>query len=140
MVDRTPNQLIISIQPEMEITLLFHAKEPGVKMQIKPVEMDFTYKESYDEPVPEAYETLLLEALDCDASFFMRADQVEAAWKVVTPILDSWKQGSAPRFPNYKPGSWGPKAAETLMKRDGRSWILLPEENNIQKNTLKKNQ
>ena len=108
MTDRGPNQLIISIQPEMEITLLFHAKAPGVKLQIKPVEMDFTYKESYDEPVPEAYETLLLEALDCDASFFMRADQVEEAWKVVTPILEAWKKETAPRFPNYKPGSWAP--------------------------------
>src|SRR5258706_11407962 len=60
MIDRKPNELIISIQPEMEITLLFHAKAPGVKLQIKPVEMDFTYKESYDYPVPEDYETLLL--------------------------------------------------------------------------------
>lgn len=136
MSDRTPNQLIISIQPEMEITLLFHAKAPGVKMQIKPVEMDFTYKESYDEPVPEAYETLLLEALDCDASFFMRADQVEAAWKVVNPILDAWKKGKG-RLPVYRPASWGPKAAETLITKDGRNWTLLPE-NNIYKTSMKK--
>lgn len=132
-----PNQLIISIQPEMEIALLFHAKEPGVKLQIKPVEMDFTYKESYDAPVPEAYETLLLEALECDASLFMRADQVEAAWKVVTPILEAWKKKSSARFPNYDPGSWGPKAAETLIKQDGHEWILLPE-NGVIKNTIKK--
>jgi glucose-6-phosphate 1-dehydrogenase len=137
MTDRGPNQLIISIQPEMEITLLFHAKAPGVKLQIKPVEMDFTYKESYDEPVPEAYETLLLEALDCDASFFMRADQVEEAWKVVTPILEAWKKEPAQRFPNYKPGSWGPAAADKLIKKDNRNWILLPE-NGVVKNTMKK--
>ncbi len=137
MVDRGPNQLIISIQPEMEITLLFHAKSPGVKLHIEPVEMDFTYKESYDEPVPEAYETLLLEALDCDASFFMRADQVEEAWKVVTPILEAWKKEKAPRFPNYKPGSWGPRAAEELIKSDGRNWVLLPEDG-AQKNKVKK--
>jgi glucose-6-phosphate 1-dehydrogenase len=137
MADPKPNQLIISIQPEMEISLLFHAKEPGVKLQIKPVEMDFTYKESYDAPVPEAYETLLLEALGCDASLFMRADQVEAAWKVVMPIIDAWKKEPATRFPNYPPGSWGPKAAETLIKQDGREWILLPE-NGIIKNKLKK--
>ncbi len=137
MTDPKPNQLIISIQPEMEITLLFHAKEPGVKLQIKPVEMDFTYKESYDIPVPEAYETLLLDALGCDATLFMRADQVEAAWKVVTPILETWKKGSAPRFPNYKPGSWGPKAAERLIQKDGFSWTLLPE-NGMIKNKVKK--
>jgi glucose-6-phosphate 1-dehydrogenase len=137
MADPKPNQLIISIQPEMEITLLFHAKEPGVKLQIKPVEMDFTYKESYNEPVPEAYETLLLEALGCDATLFMRSDQVEAAWKVVTPILDAWKKESHPRFPNYKPGSWGPKAAENLIKRDGYTWTLLPEDG-ILKNKMKR--
>jgi glucose-6-phosphate 1-dehydrogenase len=136
MADPKPNQLIISIQPEMEISLLFHAKEPGVKLQIKPVEMDFTYKESYDAPVPEAYETLLLEALGCDASLFMRADQVEAAWKVVMPIIDAWKKDSSVRFPNYAPGSWGPKAAETLIQQDGRSWTLLPE-NGIFKNRMK---
>jgi glucose-6-phosphate 1-dehydrogenase len=137
MADPKPNQLIISIQPEMEISLLFHAKEPGVKLQIKPVEMDFTYKESYDAPVPEAYETLLLEALGCDASLFMRADQVEAAWQVVMPIIDAWKKEPAARFPNYAPESWGPKAAEALIKEDGREWILLPE-NGIIKNKMKK--
>jgi glucose-6-phosphate 1-dehydrogenase len=137
MADSKPNQLIVSIQPEMEITLLFHAKEPGVKLQIKPVEMDFTYKESYDIPVPEAYETLLLEALECDASLFMRSDQVEAAWKVVTPVIESWRKENDRRFPNYQPGSWGPKGAEALIKKDGREWTLLPE-NGVIKNTMKK--
>jgi glucose-6-phosphate 1-dehydrogenase len=137
MADSRPNQLIISIQPEMEITLLFHAKEPGVKLQIKPVEMDFTYKESYSTAVPEAYETLLLEVLEGDASFFMRADQVEAAWKVVTPILDLWKKESPGRFPNYEAGSWGPNAAEALIRQGGCEWTLLPE-NGIIKNLMKK--
>ncbi len=135
--DPRPNQLIISIQPEMETTMLFHAKEPGVQLHIKPVEMDFTYKESYDAPVPEAYETLLLEVLEGDATLFMRADQVEEAWKVVTPIMDTWKKDSAPRFPNYAPGSWGPKAAETLIQSQGCSWTLLPE-NGVIKNTIRK--
>jgi glucose-6-phosphate 1-dehydrogenase len=137
MSDQRPNQLIISIQPEMETTLLFHAKEPGVKLQIKPVEMDFTYKESYDAPVPEAYETLLLEILEGDAAMFMRADQVEEAWKVVTPIMEAWKKETAPRFPNYEPGSWGPKTGEALIKPQGCSWTLLPE-NGIIKNTIRK--
>jgi glucose-6-phosphate 1-dehydrogenase len=123
--DPRPNQLIISIQPEMEITLLFHAKVPGVEMQIKPVEMDFTYKESYTNDIPEAYETLLLEVLNGDASLFMRADQVEEAWKVVSPILDSWKKQSA-RFPNYPAGSWGPRAAEKMIRQQGCDWTLLP--------------
>jgi glucose-6-phosphate 1-dehydrogenase len=135
--DPRPNQLIVSIQPEMEITLLFHAKEPGVKLHIKPVEMDFTYKESYEDPVPEAYETLLLEVLEGDASFFMRADQVETAWKIVTPILEAWKKEKAPHFPNYVAGSWGPKGAESLIKQDGCTWTLLPEDG-ITKNIMKK--
>jgi glucose-6-phosphate 1-dehydrogenase len=127
MADSRPNQLIISIQPEMETTLLFHAKAPGVRLKITPVEMDFTYKENYDIPVPEAYETLLLEVLEGSASMFMRADQVEEAWKVVTPIMEYWKKGPAPRFPNYEPGTWGPRAAEQLIKPQGCSWTLLPE-------------
>lgn len=123
-----PNQLIISIQPEMEITLLFHAKRPGLKLKISPVEMDFTYGESYEEQAPEAYETLLLDVLEGEATLFMRADQVEAAWQVVTPILRAWKKHSGTRFPNYAAGSWGPAEAEALITRDGFQWIHLPEQ------------
>ena len=125
--DPRPNQLIISLQPEMEITLLFHAKQPGLELKIRPVEMDFTYKESYKESIPEAYETLLLEVLEGDATLFMRADQVEEAWKLVEPILNAWKNGPAPRFPNYQPGSWGPRASMDLIKQQGCEWTELPE-------------
>ncbi len=125
--DRRPNQLIISIQPEMETTLIFQAKEPGVEMKIKPVEMDFTYHENYDIAVPEAYETLLLDVLEGDAALFMRADQVEQAWKVVMPVIDEWAN-TKDKFPNYTAGTWGPKAADDLIKNDGFDWVLLPEE------------
>ena len=121
------NQLIISIQPEMEISLLFHAKQPGLELKISPVEMDFTYKESYLQSVPEAYETLLLDALLGDATLFMRADQVEAAWKVITPILNDWGDARKNKIPIYEPGTWGPKKAEDLIKKDGFSWVLLPQ-------------
>ena len=131
------NQLIISIQPEMEISLLFHAKQPGLELKITPVEMDFTYKESYSESVPEAYETLLLDALLGDATLFMRADQVEAAWSVITPILNSWEEGRKKKVAIYEPGSWGPKAAEELIKSDGFNWVLLPQEH-LKQRTLKK--
>jgi glucose-6-phosphate 1-dehydrogenase len=137
MEDSRPNQLLISLQPEMEITLLFHAKEPGVRLKIKPVEMDFTYKESYTVSVPEAYETLLLEILEGDATLFMRADQVEAAWALVEPILQDWKKRPVPRFPNYEPGSWGPKSAAELIHEQGCTWTRLPETVNI-KNKVKK--
>jgi glucose-6-phosphate 1-dehydrogenase len=132
-----PNQLIISIQPQMEITLLFQAKEPGIQLKITPVEMDFTYMDSYKQAVPEAYETLLLDALRGDATLFMRVDQVEEAWSVITPIINAWKQDTKVNFPNYAPGSWGPAAAEKLIKKDNFEWILLPEQKIVKRKARK---
>jgi glucose-6-phosphate 1-dehydrogenase len=124
--DIVPNRLVISIQPELEISLLFESKTPGLEMKLKPVEMDFTYKESYNDDIPEAYETLLLDALEGDATLFMRADQVEAAWKVVMPILEAWKKHPGKQLQFYKPGSWGPAAAAKLLKPFAKDWLLLP--------------
>lgn len=124
--DILPNRLIISIQPEQEISLLFEAKEPGMHMHLKPVEMDFTYRDSFAEQSPEAYETLLLDALEGDATQFMRADQVEAAWKIVMPILDTWKQEKAKGLKKYNAGTWGPKEANELIKQSDATWVLLP--------------
>lgn len=125
--DIVPNRLVISIQPEQKISLLFESKVPGVQMKLKPVEMDFTYKESYAEPSPEAYEALLLDAIEGDASLFMRSDQVEAAWKVVMPILNAWKKDPKKSLHTYKAGTWGPTAALDLLKPHSKEWILLPE-------------
>jgi glucose-6-phosphate 1-dehydrogenase len=118
-----PNRLIIRIQPEEGISIRFQAKQPGLAMRLRPVDMRFSYRDSFDGPTPGAYETLLLDILRGDATLFMRADQVEAAWSVMTPVLDVW--GSAPPidFPNYQAGTWGPEAAEVLIARDGRSWL-----------------
>ncbi len=125
--DIMPNRLIISIQPEQEISLLFDSKVPGVQMKLKPVEMDFTYKESYTEATPEAYETLLLDVLDGDATLFMRSDQVEAAWKIVMPIVNAWKKNPKKQLLKYAAGSWGPVASTTLLKPYAKEWVLLPE-------------
>lgn len=125
--DAVPNRLIISIQPEQEISLLFESKVPGVQMKLKPVEMDFTYKESYAEATPEAYETLLLDVLSGDATLYMRSDQVEAAWKVVMPIMNAWKKFPKKQLLQYPAGSWGPLAATKLLKPNSDHWILLPE-------------
>ena len=119
------NRLIISIQPDMDIRLRFQAKRPGQSMALNNVDMVFSYSDAYDEPQPEAYETLLLDAMNGNATQFMRADQVEAAWKVVMPILETWESKTAD-FPNYAPDSWGPEDADTLITRDGRNWITLP--------------
>jgi glucose-6-phosphate 1-dehydrogenase len=130
-VSPQPNRLIISIQPRMEITLLFQAKVPGMQLQVCPVEMDFTYAENYVQGIPEAYETLLSDALKGDATLFMRADQVEEAWAVVTPILKAWEKDKSVKFPDYEPGSWGPSSAQKIVEKDGFEWILLPEENTL---------
>ncbi|MGF7214358.1 glucose-6-phosphate 1-dehydrogenase [Spirosoma lacussanchae] len=116
------NRLTIGIQPAMDIRLRFQAKRPGQTLAIDPVEMVFSYKTAYDGQEPEAYETLLLDVMTGDATLFMRADQVEAAWRVVTPILDAWESEAPTDFPNYTPGSWGPEAAMRLVEKDGFSW------------------
>jgi glucose-6-phosphate 1-dehydrogenase len=122
-----PNRLTISIQPEMDICLRFQAKRPGQKMMLVPVDMVFNYKDEYDGYEPEAYETLLYDVMEGDATLFMRADQVEAAWRVVTPILEVWTERKPIDFPNYSPDSWGPEDAEALIARDGHNWITAPK-------------
>lgn len=127
--DILPNRLFISIQPEQEISLLFESKVPGVQMKLKPVEMDFTYKDSYAEETPEAYEALLLDVIEGNATLFMRSDQVEAAWKVVAPIIKAWKKDPKKGLEKYKAGTWGPTAAKELLHPFAKDWILLPEPN-----------
>ncbi|MEO6329560.1 MAG: glucose-6-phosphate dehydrogenase [Ginsengibacter sp.] len=121
-----PNRLSISIQPEMDILLRFQAKQPGQKMMLSPVEMVFNYKDEYNGDEPEAYETLLYDVMEGDATLFMRADQVEAAWEVVMPIIEVWEERKPVDFPNYSPDSWGPEDAEALIARDGHNWVTLP--------------
>lgn len=121
--DIVPNRLLISIQPELEISLLFESKVPGLEMKLLPVEMDFMYQDAYKESLPEAYEALLLDVLEGDATLFMRADQVEAAWKVVMPVLDAWKKYPAKQLRTYKAGTWGPAAATALLKPFAKDWI-----------------
>jgi glucose-6-phosphate 1-dehydrogenase len=121
------NRLTISIQPEMDIRIRFQAKRPGQTMTLDPVNMTFNYEGS-DDHTPEAYETLLLDVMEGDATLFMRADQVEAAWKVIMPILEAWENRQPQDFPNYNPDSWGPEDADALIAKDGHAWINLPPE------------
>jgi glucose-6-phosphate 1-dehydrogenase len=123
-----PNRLTISIQPQMDIRLRFQAKQPGPHMVLQPVDMIFSYTEAYGDDQPEAYETLLEDVIEGNATLFMRADQVEEAWRIIEPILEAWQTRHPVYFPNYAPGSWGPEDAEALIARDGYHWVTLPEE------------
>lgn len=124
--DVVPNRLIISLSPEQSIKLLFEGKTPGLTMTLKPFEMDFTYHDTFKEEPPEAYETLLLDALEGDATQFMHAQQVEAAWSIVMPILNEWKKSNQ-GMQKYKAGSWGPKDAEMLIQQSKEEWLVLPQ-------------
>ena len=131
--DITPNRLMISIQPELEIGLLFEGKVPGLHMKLLPMEMDFMYKDAYVESLPEAYESLLLDVLDGEATQFMRADQIEWAWKVVMPILDAWKKNPKKQLQFYESGTWGPGTADTLLKPYAKEWFRLNHEPTVEK-------
>ncbi|MBE7178672.1 MAG: glucose-6-phosphate dehydrogenase [Mucilaginibacter polytrichastri] len=102
------NRLIISIQPEMSIRLQVQAKRPGLDMVLNGVDMVFDYDGTYNTDTPEAYETLLLDAMLGDQTLFMRGDQVEAAWDLIMPILNTWESKKSLNFPNYAADSWGP--------------------------------
>ncbi|MCU0483355.1 MAG: glucose-6-phosphate dehydrogenase [Chloroflexi bacterium] len=121
-VDPEPNLLALRIQPDEGILLRFAAKVPGLGLDVRPVNMDFTYGSSFSVDSPDAYETLILDALLGDASLFTRADEVERAWELVTPILEAWADGPPPDFPNYEAGSWGPAEADALLAADGARW------------------
>jgi glucose-6-phosphate 1-dehydrogenase len=120
--DMAPNVLAMRIQPDEGIMLRFAAKVPGLGLDVRTVNMDFDYGTSFVVDSPDAYETLILDALLGDASLFTRADEVEAAWAVVTPIIEGWSGMPAPHFPNYAAGAWGPEAADELLERDGKRW------------------
>ena len=118
-----PNRLIIRIQPEEGITTRIQAKQPGTRMLLAPVDMQFRYSKAFSVAPPEAYETLLLDVVRGDATLFMRSDQVESAWALVSPVLDAWESVPPADFPDYPAGSWGPEAADLLLARDGHSWM-----------------
>ncbi|HLV62754.1 glucose-6-phosphate dehydrogenase [Galbibacter sp.] len=118
-----PNRLTINIQPQMDILLRFMTKRPGLEMNLNPSEMIFNY-DSCSTQTPEAYETLLLDAMVGDTTLFMRSDQIEEAWDVISTILEAWEKRESIDFPNYQAGSWGPENAEALIAREGHVWAV----------------
>jgi len=119
----TPNTLSICIQPNEGIRLKFEAKVPDSAQETLSVNMDFQYSTTFGEgEIPEAYERLLLDALNGDAALFTRSDEIETLWGIINPILDGYQTNDAPPVVSYPRGSWGPAEAEALMARDGRVW------------------
>jgi len=125
-LDWEPSRLTMSIQPGEGIVLRFQAKYPGQKMHLRSVEMKFNYRDTFAARSPEAYETLLWDVMKNDATLFMRADQVEAAWQLLTPVLKAWAVAPPSDFPNYAAGTWGPEDTQSLLTQ-GHSWPLPTE-------------
>jgi glucose-6-phosphate 1-dehydrogenase len=119
----TPNILSLCIQPDEGMHLRFETKQPGAGMRTRSVNMDYHYADDFgDDVLPEAYERLLLDAMQGDASLFARGDEIELAWALIDDILSSWERPDAPPLSFYEEGSWGPKEADELLSRQGRIW------------------
>ncbi|MGE3314243.1 MAG: glucose-6-phosphate dehydrogenase [Planctomycetaceae bacterium] len=121
LVGQQPNTLVFRIQPHEAISLSFCTKRPGMNYQIHPVTMDFAYETAFQSELPEAYERLLLDVLRGDSTLFTRSDELEAAWQFVTPVLEYWEKEKVVPEP-YPAGTWGPAAADRLLKKSGRRW------------------
>lgn len=116
----TSNALVIRVQPDEGVTLKFGSKVPGTQMEVRDVTMDFAYGDSFTENSPEAYERLILDVLLGEAPLFPRHLEVERSWEILDPILDHWANCGQP--PGYASGGWGPKEADEMLARDGRTW------------------
>ncbi len=119
----TPNVLMLYLQPDEGLHWRFEAKVPDTVADMRSVDMEFHYAESFGATaIPESYERLLLDAINGDASLFTRADEVETAWSLIDPILKAWETDQTPPLAFYDPGTWGPAEAHALLNRSGRSW------------------
>jgi glucose-6-phosphate 1-dehydrogenase len=113
------NQLVIRVQPDEGVVLKFGSKVPGTAMEVRDIAMDFQYGEAFTESSPEAYERLVLDVLIGDRTLFPDAAEVEQSWRVVDPLEEAWK-GTKPE--PYRAGEWGPRAADEMLAREGRTW------------------
>jgi glucose-6-phosphate 1-dehydrogenase len=116
-----PNALVLRIQPDDGITLLFGAKVPGGAFHVRTVSMDFSYGAAFLEETPDAYERLLLDALMGDPTLFIRTDEVDQAWRVVAPVQAAFQDGAVP-LARYAAGTWGPPESDRLLGATGRRW------------------
>jgi glucose-6-phosphate 1-dehydrogenase len=117
------NRLVVQVQPAEGIQLHFQTKVPDEGMKLRQTDLDFRFQREFRRAIPEAYERLLLDALEGDASLFARADEVEAAWAICDPILEEWKQSDRPTLHRYERGLWGPTESVDWMNEQGRQWF-----------------
>ncbi len=117
------NRLVIQVQPAEGLQLHFQTKVPDQGMQLRLTDLDFRFQEEFGRNLPDAYQRLLLDALNGDASLFARSDEVELAWGVIDPILAAWRSPAAPTLEFYEPGEWGPAASTQWMRDQGRDWF-----------------
>ena len=117
------NLLTFQLQPDEGVAVRLVAKKPGFEKELQNVDMEFCYNSAFREPLPEAYERLLIDVMNGDQTLFPHIDEVEESWRFVDKILEGWGNQSKPQFPNYNSGSWGPKEADELIEKDSRSWL-----------------
>lgn len=117
------NRLVIQVQPAEGIQLHFQTKVPDAGMRLRQTDLDFNYHQEFKGAMPEAYERLLLDAIEGDASLFARADEVEAAWKICDPVLHAWQETDKPTLFLYDPGLWGPQECSEWLMPQGREWF-----------------
>lgn len=132
-VTAQPNTLVFRIQPSEAILMSVSSKRPGMQYQLHPVTMDFQFEEAFGIELPEAYERLLLDVLRGDSTLFTRSDELEEAWKFVTPILDYW-ENEAVRPEPYAANTWGPVRADQLLAANGHKWRM-PQAQDVPKKT-----
>lgn len=117
-----PNELVLRLQPDEGISLSFGAKAPCARLEVKRMFMDFSYKGGFGIEPPPPYERLLLDAVNGDASLFIRHDGILETWRIVQPVLDFWRERAPRNFPNYQAGSWGPPETDSLLTQESDGW------------------
>jgi glucose-6-phosphate 1-dehydrogenase len=122
-----PNVIVLRIQPNEGINVSIGAKQPGFEMRTNMVHMDFCYQSEFGVRSPDAYETLLLDAMQGDATLFTRRDEVEAQWRLITPIEEAWAREGKTNLATYPAGSDGPTEADPLLAKNGNRWRRLQD-------------